>query len=99
MTGGDTKAGLRYVALGTEFAAAILGLSLAGVWVDRHYGTSPWGTLVGALIGLIGGMVNLIREAMGAVRESKARNGTGSDGSDGPSERLGRDGSGRGKPR
>lgn len=73
MAGGDSKAGLRYVALGTEFAAAVVGLSLAGLWIDRHYGVGPWGTLVGALIGLIGGMVNLLREALGAVRRTATR--------------------------
>lgn len=69
MPRGDERPGLRYIALGTEFAAAVLGLTLAGYWLDRHYGWSPWGTLTGAVIGLVGGMYNLLREALGSVRK------------------------------
>jgi ATP synthase protein I len=68
MADGENRAGFRYLALGTEFAAAVVGLTLLGYWIDRHFGSSPWGVLGGALIGLVGGMFNLVREALGAVR-------------------------------
>jgi ATP synthase protein I len=67
MAGGEQRSGLRYLALGTEFAAAVLGLTLLGWWIDRHFGTTPWAEIIGAVVGLVGGMYNLLREALGAV--------------------------------
>jgi F0F1-type ATP synthase assembly protein I len=61
---------MRFSALGVELAAALVGFALVGYWIDRHYGTSPWG-LVGALgLGLVGGMYNLIRQSLAASREA-----------------------------
>ncbi len=49
-------------------AAAELGLVVAaltalGWWIDGKLGTSPWCTLTGAAIGIIGGLYNLWRTA------------------------------------
>jgi hypothetical protein len=54
----------RYAGMGLELGGAIVGLTLAGVWVDHAFGTGPTGTIVGALLGVIGGMYNFIREAL-----------------------------------
>jgi len=91
MTGGDSKAGLRFLALGTEFAAAVVGLTLVGYWVDRHFGTAPWSTVTGAMIGLVGGMYNLLRQVLPAVRRPGGSGGPGGPGGDA--------GPGRGEPR
>jgi F0F1-type ATP synthase assembly protein I len=64
----DKNQGLRFAGLGVEFAAAVAGLTLVGYWVDHHFGSSPWGVLIGAAIGIIGGMRNMIREALSANR-------------------------------
>lgn len=56
--------------LGIELAAAIGGFTLAGYFWDRHFGTGPWGVLTGAILGLIGGMYNLIRQSLSATKES-----------------------------
>lgn len=64
----DKNQGLRFAGLGIEFAAAVAGLTLVGYWVDHHFGSSPWGVLIGAAIGIIGGMRNMIREALSANR-------------------------------
>jgi F0F1-type ATP synthase assembly protein I len=63
MADDDRTSGLRLAGVGMEFAAAVAGLSLAGYWIDRHYGSEPWGVLAGAALGLIGGTYNLIRQA------------------------------------
>jgi F0F1-type ATP synthase assembly protein I len=55
--------------LGIELAAAVGGLSLAGWWWDRHFGTEPWGFWIGLTIGMVGGMYNLIRQAVAAGRK------------------------------
>ena len=69
----DRKAGnewMKLSGLGIELAAAVGGLTLAGYWWDRYFGTGPWGLLTGAILGLVGGMYNLIRQSLSATRES-----------------------------
>lgn len=44
-----------YIDLGFTFVAAIGGGALAGYWLDRRWGTSPWLLLVGALLGIVVG--------------------------------------------
>ena len=56
--------------VGIEFAAAVAGFSLVGIWVDRHYGSGPWGFLIGLGLGLIGGTYNLVRESLLASKEA-----------------------------
>lgn len=100
-TRGNRTQGYRFMGLGLEFAAAVAGLSLLGYWVDRHYGTSPWGLLIGALLGLIGGLNNFVRgglvaareaaeEAAGKTGETTAGHGEGAD--DEPGDGSGGDG-------
>jgi len=60
----------RYSGIGFELIGAVGALSLFGYWIDRHFGTTPWGLIIGALIGIIGGLWNLIREALIMSRES-----------------------------
>lgn len=69
--------GMRYAGLGIELAAAVGLLSLVGWWIDGRLGTAPWGLVVGALVGLIGGMAALVRSAMTSV--GPARGGSSGD--------------------
>jgi len=55
---------------GVELAAAVGGLTLLGYWVDRHFALRPWGVLCGALLGLVGGLYNLVRSSLAASREA-----------------------------
>jgi F0F1-type ATP synthase assembly protein I len=78
----DRKPGTEWMklsGLGVELAAAIGGFTLAGYFWDRHFGTGPWGVLTGAILGLIGGMYNLIRQSLSATKES----GSGAENGDG----------------
>lgn len=66
MVGGErdqssSSGGYRFLGLGMELAAAVAGLTLVGVWVDRHFETSPWGVLVGAVVGVVGGLYNVVK--------------------------------------
>jgi len=63
---------VRYSGVGLELAGAIAGLSLIGYWVDGRFGTGPWGIVVGVFIGLVGGLYNLVKESLAAVREAQA---------------------------
>jgi F0F1-type ATP synthase assembly protein I len=53
----------RAYSLGFELVCAVAGFVLVGIWIDRHYSSGPWGTLVCLFLGLIGGVYNLIRGA------------------------------------
>ncbi|MBN1511858.1 MAG: AtpZ/AtpI family protein [Phycisphaerae bacterium] len=54
----------RSLNMGFELAAALAGFCLLGYWIDVRYDTAPWGLLICACLGLIGGMYNLIRTAL-----------------------------------
>lgn len=60
--------------IGFELVAAVAGFTLIGYLWDRHFGSSPWGLLTGALLGVIGGMYNLIRQSLLATREPGREN-------------------------
>ena len=62
---------MRYSLIGLELAGAIGGLAFVGYWIDGRFGTTPWGMLGGTVIGLVGGLYNLVRESLNAVREAK----------------------------
>lgn len=69
----------RLAGMGFELVAAVGAFVLVGYWWDRHFGTDPNGLIVGAVLGLIGGMYNLIRQSLVATRESAGDSDT-SDG-------------------
>ncbi|MCC7351894.1 MAG: AtpZ/AtpI family protein [Phycisphaerales bacterium] len=53
----------RYLGMGLEVAVGVGLGSLVGWWLDKRYQWS-WGMVIGAMIGLAGGMYLLIREAI-----------------------------------
>lgn len=63
---------VRYSGVGLELAGATAGLALVGYWIDSKFGTSPWGILGGVVIGIVGGLYNLVRESLAAIREAKS---------------------------
>jgi len=60
-----------YAGIGMELAGAIIGLTLAGYWVDYKFGTEPTGLIVGATLGIIGGFYNFIRQAIQLTRRQQ----------------------------
>lgn len=61
---------VRLSSIGVELVGAVVGFTLVGYWVDRRWGTDPWGLLAGIGLGLIGGMYNLIRQSLLASRDA-----------------------------
>ncbi|MGE0638821.1 MAG: AtpZ/AtpI family protein [Thermoanaerobaculia bacterium] len=56
---------------GFELAAAVGGFAVVGHLIDRSRDSHPKGLLIGAILGLIGGMYNLIRASLAAGREAR----------------------------
>jgi len=56
--------------IGFELVAAVAGFTVAGYFWDRYFGSAHWGVLTGAVLGMIGGMYNLIRQSLLATRGS-----------------------------
>lgn len=54
----------RLATLGVELAGAVAGGCLLGYWIDLQFDTGHWGLIIGAGIGIIGGLYNMIRKAV-----------------------------------
>lgn len=73
-SGGRVPAWMALSALGLEMAVTVLVLGAAGWGLDRWLGSTPWGLLVGLLLGSVIGLLNLVR---GAVRAMDTEQGSG----------------------
>jgi F0F1-type ATP synthase assembly protein I len=62
---------VRHSGVGLELAGAVAAFTLVGIWIDRHFGSSPWGLVGGLLLGIVGGLYNFVREALQATREAQ----------------------------
>ena len=60
-----------HAGVGLELAGAVAGFALVGYWIDRHFGSQPWGIVGGLIIGIVGGLYNLVKEALKATREAQ----------------------------
>jgi len=60
----------RLSAMGTEFVASIAGMLILGLLLDRWWGTTPVATIIGSVVGLLGGGYNLIRQAIKAEKKA-----------------------------
>jgi ATP synthase protein I len=59
----DTNWG-RYAGVGLQMLVGV-GLGYAiGNWLDKKYGWTPWGVMVGTMLGLAAGMYLLIKDAI-----------------------------------
>ncbi len=70
----DKKPGSkRWAGLGFEMAAGVVGFALVGYWLGRYYGNGAVGLVIGAALGVVGGMYNLIRASIVTSREESDR--------------------------
>jgi ATP synthase protein I len=52
------------MAIGVDLACVLLVCVLIGHYIDGRWGTSPWGLLLGIVLGLIGGAASAYRMIM-----------------------------------
>ena len=55
-------------AVSMDFAYGVIGAVLVGLLVDFLAGTSPWGLIIGAVLGLIGAGYRFVKEALAMNR-------------------------------
>ncbi len=48
-----------YIALGTHIAASMIVPVVIGIYVDKKWNMSPWGVIIGALLGF-GSMISIV---------------------------------------
>lgn len=89
----------RLSGMGLEFVSAVAGMAVVGWLIDRWAGTTPRWTIVGVVLGLVGGGYNFMAQAVRAGRAAdrayrQAHPGSGaaptgrrSAGADSPRER------------
>jgi len=57
--------------LGLEMAAAMVLPLLVGIYIDHRWDTSPWGILIGSLLGLISMILKLYKVAVSSSTPSR----------------------------
>ena len=57
---GMRKAG-PFLTMGWSIAISVALGTFAGYWLDNKFGTTPWLLIVGALLGIAAGFVELVR--------------------------------------
>jgi F0F1-type ATP synthase assembly protein I len=70
---------VRFAGAGLELAAATGGMCAIGYLLDRKLGTTPWCLLVCAILGIVGGLYNLVRVYLQEVLRQRPRDGGGQD--------------------
>lgn len=63
------KAASRYSYIGIFFGVAVLVGYLGGSWLDRRFGTAPWFSIFGLLIGIASGFKELYRLARQGMKD------------------------------
>lgn len=61
---------LRFLGVGIQFGVAVALFTWAGTWLDEKTGLSPLFTLLGLLLGFIGGTVSLIHDVLGSKNKN-----------------------------
>ncbi len=72
----------RLAGMGLELAGAVIGGCVIGWYVDFKFETR-YGMITGALIGIVGGMYNLIKQALKTIKDEQKHRDESKDAVDG----------------
>lgn len=51
-----------YLYLGLMFPSGMIVGTVFGYFIDRWFGTHPWGKMIGLFLGLAAGVINFVRD-------------------------------------
>ena len=63
--------GAKYASVGIEFGVAVAVGYFAGDWIDGKMGWTPWGSIVGLMVGFGAGISTLVRVARAVQRSEE----------------------------
>jgi len=63
----------KYAGTGLQFAVSIVVFLYAGQWVDRKFGSEPWGMIIGVFTGAGAAFYSMYRKLMADLVEDEAR--------------------------
>ncbi len=64
---------IKYMGLGVELMASIVGPMLLGWWLDGYFGCEPWLVVSGMFLGLIGGFYNMFKTVLRMDQEESGK--------------------------
>ncbi|MBI4534767.1 MAG: AtpZ/AtpI family protein [Ignavibacteriae bacterium] len=53
-----------FLTLGLQLALSVVFFFFVGYWLDGKLGTSPWGSIIGAVVGVTGGLIKFLKDAV-----------------------------------
>lgn len=62
---------LRFAGVGVQYALTILILTLAGIWLDNKFETSPLFLIVLLLLGFVGATWSLVQQVLGEDKKDE----------------------------
>jgi ATP synthase protein I len=57
------KSGAGMAGVGLQFSITVILCAFVGNWIDKRYGSAPWGVVIGGAIGFAAGLYALIKAA------------------------------------
>ena len=67
------SSGASVAGAGLQFAVSILLFLFVGQWLDGRFGTTPWATLIGVMVGAVAGFTSLYRRLMAELEREEVR--------------------------
>jgi ATP synthase protein I len=74
-SGSTGVSGTQFAGIGVQFGAVILVFTLAGYWLDKKLGTSPWFLLACVFVGAAAGFYSMYHKVTAAQRQDAADKG------------------------
>ncbi len=60
---------LKFAGVGTQFGLTIVLFTLGGTWLDGKAETQPLFTILGVMLGFVGGSISLVYQVLGSKKK------------------------------